>query len=118
MGWQLPLMAAVVVAGLLAYNEFIENPHIRELQKVEDELACTVRTASAAEGARAAEAARQRKANDNAQEAWRAALAERDRLHQMAQDKLEQEIAINEEALAAAGRSCGLDQSDIDWVRN
>ena len=38
------------------------------------------------------------------------------RLHAEVQDKLEAEIAENEARLAAAGRSCLADQSDVDWL--
>lgn len=118
-----PLLAMLASGGLSIgaawlWNEFIDNPHVRELVRVEERAACTIRTQEAARAAEAAERARQVAAGAKALKDYRERAEARARLQAEVQDQLEAEIAENEARLAAAGRSCLADQSDIEWLRD
>lgn len=107
-------ISGLVVAGGLAFawNEWVDNPHVRELLTVE----LTAQFEVAAANALAAEQLRQFEIGERATNqfileqredaAWRAA---REELHQ-------QEIADYEQELAAAGRKCALTDRDIDFI--
>ncbi len=116
-----PLLAMLASGGLSIggawlWNEFIDNPHVRELVRVEERAACTIRTQAAARAAEAAERARQVAAGAKALKEYRERAEARQRLQAEVQDKLEAEIAENEARLAAAGRSCLADRDDVEWV--
>lgn len=116
-----PLLAMLASAALslgaaAAWNEWVDNPHVRELVRVEERATCTIRTQEAAATAEAAERGRQRAASAKALDDYRKQAEARLRLHAEVQDQLEAEIAQNEARLAAAGRSCLADQSDVDWL--
>lgn len=122
-----PLLAGILLPlfggglGLGAawlWNEWVDNPHVRELVRVEERAACTIRTQEAAEAAEKAERARQVAAGALALKEYRERAEARQRLQAEVQDQLEAEIAENEARLAAAGRSCLADQSDIEWLRD
>lgn len=68
--------------------------------------------------AKAAEEARRRAAATKALEDYRQQYAADKAAAEQATDLLEQRIADNEKELAAAGRSCLLDDADVEWLRN
>lgn len=116
-----PLLAMLASGGLSIggawlWNEFIDNPHLRELVRVGERAACTIRTQEAAKAAETAERARQLAAGAKALQDYRERAEARLRLHAEVQDKLEAEIAENEARLAAAGRSCLADRDDVEWL--
>lgn len=118
-----PVLLASLVVGLASlsgawlWNELIDNPHVRQMVRVEERAACTIRTQEAAAAAEKAERARQVAAGAKALKEYRERAEARERLHAEVQDQLEAEIAENEARLAEAGRSCLADQSDIEWLR-
>lgn len=67
--------------------------------------------------AQLAERERQDRAGAIALEEYRKRLAASQAAEQAASDKLESEIAENENALEAAGRACRLDDADLLWLR-
>lgn len=106
------------LSGGWLWNELVDNPHVRELVRVEERAACTIRTEAAADAAEQTERARQQAAGMKALREYRARVEARDQVQEKIQANLEREIAENESRLAAAGRSCLADQSDVDrWVR-
>jgi hypothetical protein len=107
----------LLVGGLgAAYNIFIDNPHVRELERVRQEDACTIRTQAAAAVAEKAERLRQQAAGNAALEAYRDAVEARERMRIEVVDQLEREIAENEARLAEQGRSCLTDDADVRWL--
>lgn len=118
-----PLLAMLMSGGLSIggawlWNEWIDNPHLRELVQVEERAACTTRTQEAAAAAKEHERIRQLAAGVRALKDYRERAEARARLQAEAQDQLEAEIAKNEARLAAGGRSCLADQSDVEWLRD
>lgn len=116
-----PLLAMLAsgvlsIGGAWLWNELVDNPHVRELVRIEERAACTIRTQEAAATAEAAERRRQQSAGAKALDDYRKQAEARLRLHAEVQDQLEAEIVQNEARLAAAGRSCLADQSDVDWL--
>lgn len=116
-----PLLAmlasgALSLGGAWLWNDWVDNPHVRDLVRVEERAACTIRTQEAAAAAEDAERRRQQAAGAKALDDYRKQAEARLRLHAEVQDQLEAEIAENEARLAAAGRSCLADQSDVDWL--
>lgn len=109
--------SALIGGGAWLWNEWIDNPHVRDLVRVEERAACTIRTMAAADAAEAAERTLQEQAGRAALDAYQRAAEARERLQIEVQDKLEQEIADNEALLAAQGRSCLLDPADVRWLR-
>jgi hypothetical protein len=99
------------------FNEFVDNPHVRELVRVEERAACTIRTQEAADAAEKAERQRQILAGAAALKTYRDQAEARDRLEAEVRDQLESEIAENEQRLAAAGRSCRVDRDDVEWLQ-
>lgn len=117
-----PVLASLVVglaslSGAWLWNELVDNPHLRELVRVEERAACTIRTQEAAAAAQAAERQRQTQVNAAVLRGYRERAEARERLRAEVQDNLEREIAENEARLAAAGRSCLVDQSDLEWLQ-
>ena len=109
--------ASLAVAGFMLWNELIDNPYIRNFERARAEDACTIRTMEAANIAEAAERQRQQRASNAAIEAYRLALADREKASALAEEKFEQESADYEAELNATGRACILDLSDIDRLR-
>lgn len=68
--------------------------------------------------AKLAEEARRRQAAAKALDDYRKQSVIDHAVAEQANDLLEQRIAENEKTLAAAGRSCLLDDADVDWLRN
>lgn len=103
-------------AGWL-YTTLIHDPQlVRETKRAADD-ACTIRTMDAANKATAAERDRQQAAAQAAEDAYQAAIDARARLEQAVQDQHEQEIADYEKQLTAQGRSCTLDDGDLEFLR-
>lgn len=107
---------AASLSGGWLWNELIDNPHVRQLVRVEERAACTIRAREAAAEAEARERAKQQAAGARALADYRKQAEARERLRIEVQENLEREIAENEARLAAAGRSCLADQSDVDWL--
>jgi ABC-type transport system involved in cytochrome bd biosynthesis fused ATPase/permease subunit len=111
-------VALAVIAGMLAFNHWVENPWVEALATEKAEHACTIRTAEAAETARQAAQAQATATAEVALEQYRKSVAAKDALQEQAQSQLEEDIVGYEEKLEAAGRSCKLDRSDFEWLRN
>lgn len=109
--------STVLGAAAWLWNDFVDNPHVRELVRVEERAACQLRTLEAANAAEAAERARQQAIGRDALAAYRDAAAAHAALAQQAQDQLEAEIAKNEQDLVAQGRSCLLNDDDVVRLR-
>ena len=109
--------STIIGAGAWLFNEFIDNPHVRELVRVEERAACTIRTMEAANAAEDRERARQDAAGKIAIDAYRKAAELRERLQAAVQQTLEEEIANNEKLLVEQGRSCLATGDDVRWLR-
>ena len=101
---------------LIAKN--IEIPALTATIERRERDACTIRTLDAASKAEAAERQRQETAGRAALDSYRQVAEARARQQGEIQDKLEQEIAENEAALAAQGRSCIANADDVRWLRD
>ncbi|MEI5680452.1 hypothetical protein G6N74_28500 [Mesorhizobium sp. CGMCC 1.15528] len=108
------LVAVAVLASAWAYNKAVDNPIV-----VAQARAGFVLTAERdALAARLNEEQRQRKASDAALSMLRNELDKQQESELAASERLELEIADYEKKLADAGRSCRLDDSDTDWLRD
>lgn len=107
-----------IIGGLAyVYNVLIDNPGIAREATARANDACTIRTQEAAHKAEIAERARQEAVTRDAVKAYQDAIAARDRLASQLQDQLEQGIADNEKRLMDEGRSCTLDDADVQWLK-
>jgi hypothetical protein len=111
-------LALAVVAGMLAYNFWIENPGVAQLAKEQEAHACSIRTVDAENRARQAAEAHYQAVGEAALEEFKKTSEARDSLYRQVQSQLEQDIANYEQTLEAAGRSCKLDRSDFEWLRH
>lgn len=106
------VFAAATLFAMEAYHRVFVHPLITRTARQD-----YVRIAELeAEKARAAELQRQITAGAVALEEHRKRLAASEILHQAETDRLEKEIEENEQALENAGRSCRLDQPDVDFI--
>jgi hypothetical protein len=109
---------SLLIGGLgVAYNIFIDNPHVVAITKATAEAECRIRVLEAADAAEKAERERQQAASEAAITAYLKAAEERQRAQEALQDQLEQEIADYEAQLAADGRQCLTDDADVVWLR-
>lgn len=106
--------AGAALALFLAWNTLFDNPSVAKAAR-EGFVVLAEKTALEA---RLAEERRRADAARKAVSGFAERLAESRTAQAAAEEKLEQEIAAHEQALRDAGRSCPLDQSDIDWLRN
>lgn len=107
-----------LIGGLGAlWNVAIDNPQVAREAAARAEDACTIRTMDAANRAREAEQGRQQSVVADALAAYRAALSAREAQASQIQDQMEASIADYEARLSAEGRSCPLDDADLDWLR-
>ncbi len=113
-----PLGLARIGAGLglgvvlfWAYDTFIDDPHIRELAK----LQCVIDTQEDAQKAEDAVRELLRKADEAAQEAYERDLQKSTERYSQTISDLRQEIADYDAQLAGEGRLCPL--TDADFVR-
>ena len=113
-GFGLVAGAAAALALFLAWNTLFDNPRVARAAR-EGFVVLAEKTALEA---RLAEERRRADAARNAVSGFAERLAESRTAQAAAEEKLEQDIAAHEQALRDAGRSCPLDQSDIDWLRN
>lgn len=112
-GVSLFIGAGLALPAFMAWNAWVDNPHIE--QRADD--ACTIRTQHAADSAEAAERAHQRAISDQAIDAYNAAVRAQEAARAGLQQTLEEERSNYEHNLEAAGRSCHLDSVDDDWLR-
>lgn len=110
-------VAGAVIAGMLAYNHWVENPGVAQLAKAHEAHACSIRTAAAEHRARQAAEAHYKAVGEAALKEFRKTSEARDSLYRQVQSQLEEDIANYEQTLEAAGRSCKLDRSDFEWLR-
>lgn len=96
-----------------AYDRLIDDPNVRK----EALIGFVAKAELEAEKARAQEAQRQRDLARKAAAEYADILAKVREQESEAKADLEQRIADYESRLKDAGRSCILDQSDIDWLR-
>jgi hypothetical protein len=109
---------SLLIGGLgVAYNVFIDNPHVVAITKATAEAECRIRVLEAADAAEKAERDRQEAASEAAIKAYLEAAAERQRLQDALMDQQEQEIADNEVRLAEMGRTCVIDEADVQFFR-
>lgn len=108
----LPYLALLYVA-LAAYDSAIDDPRVA----AEARQGYVTEAALRAAEARAAEAERQRAAAQKAAAAFEEALRHVREHEDERAAKLEQEIDEYEAKLREDGRTCGLSDSDIEWLR-
>lgn len=105
-------VAAATIATAAVYDRLIDDPGVVRTARagfvLESERDALV--------ARLAEEHRQRKAAETASDWLRIEIAGRDAQAAIDAEKTELEIADYEKKLANAGRSCSLDDADIDWL--
>lgn len=101
-------------AGWWLWNSLVDNPHLVEVEG----LKCTIRTQEAADAAEKAERDRKDAAAEVALQAYLAVKAEDDAARDKEMEDLENDLKRYEGVLADEGRSCPLDQSDLDWLRH
>ncbi len=100
-----------------AFNEWVDNPHVRELAVQKERDVCVIRTMDAANRAEAAERERQRVVLADAIAAYRAALDAGDAARRAAETARDQERADYEQKLRDAGLSDVLTDGDFEWLR-
>jgi hypothetical protein len=109
---------SLLIGGLgVAYNVFIDNPHVVAITKATAAAECRIRVLEAADAAEKAERDRQEAASEAAIKAYLEAAAERQRLQDALMDQQEKEIADNEARLAEMGRTCVIDEADVQFFR-
>ena len=104
-------------AAAWAFNEWIDNPHVRELAVQKERDACVIRTMDAASRAEDAEQARQRAVLDDAIAAYEAALDMGNAARRAAETARDQERADYEQKLRDAGITDVVTDSDFEWLR-
>jgi len=109
--------SSLMGAGAWAFNEWIDNPHVRELAAQKERDAAAIRVMDAANRAEAAERTRQRAVLDDAIKAYEAALDAGDLARRSAETARDQERADYEKQLRDAGLSDVVTDSDFVWLR-
>lgn len=104
-------------AAAWAFNEWIDNPHVRELAAQKERDACIVRTMDAANRAEQAERARQRAVIADAITAYEAAIDASDVARRAIEAARDQERADYEQKLRDAGLSDVVTGDDFEWLR-
>lgn len=107
----------IIGAGAYLYNIVIDNPRVAKEAHDAAIAEMTIKLQRAVEAARAAAIAQQQAVMRDALAAYQALLAAHDQEAADKQDQLEQEISDHEKQDAADGRSCPLDDADLDWLR-
>lgn len=100
-----------------AFNEWIDNPHVRELAAQKERDAAAIRVMDAARRAEAAERARQQAVLEDAIAGYQAALDASDAARRTIETAREQERAEYEQRLRDAGLSDLVTDDDFDWLR-
>lgn len=109
------MVAGAAIAAVLAYA--VTYLIIVPLERSDARRGYVVLAEKVAAEAEAAELRRQRDAASVALEEHRKRLAVAEAAEEQANGRLEKEIAENEIALDAAGRSCRAGSDDIEWLR-
>lgn len=107
----------LVGAAAWAFNEWIDNPHVRELAAQKERDACIIRTMDAANRAEDAERDRQLAVIEDTINAYEAALDLGDVARRAAETARDQERADYEQKLRDAGLGDVLTDSDFEWLR-
>lgn len=108
------MIAGAAIAAVLAYA--VTYMIIVPLERADARRGYVVLSEKIAAEAEAAELRRQRDASSQSLEEHRKRLAVAQASEEQANGRLEKEIAQNEIALDAAGRSCRVDPADLQWL--
>lgn len=108
----------VVGVGAWAFNELIDNPHVRELAIQKERDACVIRTMDAANRAENRERARQHAVLNDAINAYEAAIDAGEAARRATEAARDQERADYEQKLRDAGLSDVVTDNDFKWLRN
>ncbi len=110
-----PAFAAGWFAHGVEFNTIDRPAIIRETMATAND-ACTIRTMVAAQNAEQAERLRQRQVNADVVRAYEEALRASEAENVAIDQQRTQEIADYEKELAAADRTCPLNDRDIEWL--
>jgi hypothetical protein len=107
----------LIGAAAYFYNVLIDNPQVAKAATDRANDACTIRVQAAAHDAEAAERARQQVVTADALRAYQEAVDARQKLTEAMQDQLQQQEIDYEKKLSDQGRSCTLDDNDLEFLR-
>lgn len=107
----------IITAVGVAYNTYIDNPHVIALASQKERDACAIRTMDAANRAETAERERQRRVNSDVLTIFRRAAELEEEMRRIAEDELDKEIIRHEAELSDARRICTITDGDFEWLR-